>query len=166
MKRIIILLVVISVLFSGCGNSFEIKIGDNMDIVNDNYSPYLLLNSLYGYNINNNYVFIIVDCNIVKKLVEFSADRKVVSSYNLDLISSDDFNKYLGININKLIEVFNQPHVDIGSGFYLPSYITNDANLITFDFKDETVYGVTKRDLLTNRVEHIDYEGNSFIDPY
>ena len=56
------------------------------------------------------------------------------------------------MNFNELKEKIGQPHVDIGSGFYIPAYITEDAYLICFELENDNIFEVIKRDLLTNKI--------------
>ena len=151
MKKIIALLFVVMFFFSACSSSNKFRVGESMNNINKQYTSYITINSLSVYKINDNYLIIINDGDIVQELVEFSSERKCRRTQGLDLIKNDDINEYLNIDFNKLKEKIGEPHVDIGSGFYIPAYITEDANLICFNLENERVVQVIQRDLLTNK---------------
>lgn len=152
MKKIIALLFVVMFFFSACSSSNKFRVGESMNNINKQYTSYITTNSLSVYKINDNYLIIINDGDIVQELVEFSSERKCRRTQGLDLIKNDDINEYLNIDFNKLKEKIGEPHVDIGSGFYIPAYITEDANLICFNLENERVVQVIQRDLLTNKI--------------
>lgn len=58
----------------------------------------------------------------------------------------------MNVNFNELTEEIDQPHVDVGSGFYIPAYVTEDANLVCFELENELVIEVIQLDLFTNKI--------------
>lgn len=66
------------------------------------------------------------------------------------MIQCEDINQFLGMDTAELKEKYGQPHVDVGSGFYIPAYITDDAYLICLELEDDIVFEVIEHDLLTN----------------
>lgn len=58
----------------------------------------------------------------------------------------------MNVNFNELTEEIGQPHVDVGSGFYIPAYVTEDANLVCFELENEIVIEVIQLDLFTNKI--------------
>ncbi len=152
MKRIIAFLFVVTILFSACSGSHKLMVGESMSNINKQYTSYISINTLSVYKINENYLITIDDGDIIQKLVEFSSDRKCRRIQGFSLIKNYDINQFLNINFNKLTEKIGQPHVDIGSGFYIPAYITEDANLICFKLENEIVIEVIQQDLLTNKI--------------
>lgn len=152
MKRIIALLLFVTILFSACSSSHKFEVGESMNKINNQYTPYITINTLSVYEINKNYLITIDDGSIIRKLVEFSFERKCHRIQGFDLIKNGDINQFLNMNFNELIEKIGQPHVDVGSGFYIPAYVTEDANLICFELENEIVFEVIKRDLLTNKI--------------
>lgn len=58
----------------------------------------------------------------------------------------------MNVNFNELTEEIGQPHVDVGSGFYILAYVTEDANLVCFELKNEIVIEVIQLDLFTNKI--------------
>ena len=152
MKRIIILLFVVIVLFSACYPKYTFEVGESMNDINDKHSAYIVINALSVYKIRENFVITIDDGATIKKLVEFSYDRKCIRAQEVDLLETGDINQFISIRFDALTEKIGQPHVDIGSGFYIPSYITNDAHLVCFEIENEIVVEIIKRDLLTNKI--------------
>ena len=58
----------------------------------------------------------------------------------------------MNVNFNELTEEIGQPHVDVGSGFYIPAYVTEAANLVCFELENELVIEVIQLDLFTNKI--------------
>lgn len=58
----------------------------------------------------------------------------------------------MNVNFNELTEEIGQPHVDVGSGFYIPAYVTEGANLVCFELENEIVIEVIQLDLFTNKI--------------
>lgn len=58
----------------------------------------------------------------------------------------------MNVNFNELTEEIGQPHVDVGSGFYITAYVTEDANLVCFELENELVIEVIQLDLFTNKI--------------
>ena len=85
-------------------------------------------------------------------MVEFSSDRKCRRIQGFDLVNNSDISQFLNVDFNELTEEISQPHVDVGSGFYIPAYITEDANLVCFELENEIVIEVIQRDLFTNKI--------------
>lgn len=152
MKKITVLLFAIIILFSGCTRNSEFKVGEQMSKINNKNTPYITMNALSVYEDRNNYFVIIDDNDIIQKLVEFSPERKSTRVQGLDLIKCEDIKQFLDMDIDKLNKKYGQPHVDTGSGFYIPAYITNDAYLICLELENDIVFEVIKRDLLTNEI--------------
>ena len=152
MKKTSILLLIIMFLFCGCINDSEWKVGESMSKINKEYVPYISMGTLSGYENKNNYWIVINNGDNIEKLVVFSPERKNLQTQNLNLIECEDINKLLGMSIAQLEEIYGSPHADIGSGFYIPAYLTKDAYLICLGLENNVVFNVIKRDLLTNDI--------------
>ena len=151
MKYFIILLLML-LMTSACSRDIHIRLGDSMNVVNNQQTLIISLNSLSVFQSGNKTAIVIESDGLVQKLVEFSMDRKCCAVYGLTLIKNGDFGCYMGGNINELKEKLGEAHADIGSGFYIPAYITEDGYLICFELEDNVVCEVMKRDLLTNEI--------------
>ncbi len=152
MKKIIITLLLIALTLSGCKNNANIQIGDSMTMINNQQVPFISLNCLSVYRENNVYTIVVEKNGVVQKTVEFSSDRKCRAVQGLVLLKNEDMNQYLDKSLTELKEKFGEVHADIGSGFYIPAYITENGYLIYFSMENDIVYKVMKRDLLTNVV--------------
>ena len=91
---------------------------------------------------------------IVKQLVEFSPERECIRTRRIDLIQVEDIKQLAKPNFEQVIEILGQPHGEIGGGFYIPAYLTEDAYLICFHVNDKNgvVSSVYKRDVLTAKI--------------
>ena len=78
--------------------------------------------------------------------VQFLADRTCIDDGGLSLIDNDELQTFLG----KDLQCIGNCHVDLGSGFFIPSYITTDGYLISF-YVDENniIYSAIKKDLFS-----------------
>lgn len=152
MKRIIVFVIFAAILFSACSSIPKVEVGESMSNINEQYTSYFTINALSAFKTGENYLITIDDGTTIQKLVEFSSDRKCCRIQGFELKRNVDINNLLNISFNKLTDQFGQPHVDIGSGFYIPAYVTEDAYLICFKLEKDKVIEVTKRDLLTNKI--------------
>lgn len=152
MKKVMVLVFFIIFLFAGCVGDCEFKVGEQMSRINSKFTPYITMNALSVYENTGDYLIVIDDGYTIQKLVEFSSERKAIKIQGLELIKCEDIKQFLDMSIQKLQEKYGQPHVDIGSGFNIPSYITEDGYLICLQLENDIVFEVIKRDLLTNEV--------------
>ena len=81
----------------------------------------------------NKYVVNIVENGTEREKAVFSDRRKCVLNNNLKLIGTENPSRFLNVSFSKIKEELGEPHTDIGSGFYIPAYITDDAHLICFE---------------------------------
>ena len=153
-KKILLFLLSMMIFLSACSNKdkYKIEVGESMNNINSQYRPHITMGALSVYKTGGNYLIIIEDDGMVQKLVEFSSDRTCLYIQGLDLIKSGNLNRLMNNTFNELREKIGSPHVDIGSGFYIPAYVTEDANLVCFELEDEIITGIIQRDLLTNKI--------------
>lgn len=152
MKKIISLLLLVIFLCSGCVGSNDYSTGDHMNEITNKHAPYITLNALSAYEIDGNYLIVVADSDIVEKLAEFSSDRKCKRAQNLKPIKDVDITQFINMNFEEIKKMLGQPHADIGSGAYIPTYITEKANLISFHIENDIAYEVIKRDLITDEI--------------
>lgn len=108
---------------------------------------------LSTYKVNENFRVCIRQNDFSVGEVEFSSNRAVVHVKSIKLIPSDSKPSFVNKSLATIEEMFGPPHVDVGSGFYIPAYITEDAYLISVYLTEEDmVYQTVVRDLLTNEV--------------
>lgn len=86
MKKSITLLLLVIVLLFGCVSKDEFLVGDQMSKINNKYTPYISLNSLSVYEIDNNYLVVVYDNDTAQKVVEFSSKRKCNRVQGMDLM--------------------------------------------------------------------------------
>lgn len=155
-EKIIIVLLLIVLILSGCKNNFNIRAGDSMTMINNQQTPFIFLNSLSVFRTSNTYTIVVEENGVAQKIVEFSSDRKCRAVQGLTLVKNEDVNQYLDKSLHELEDKLGEAHADIGSGFYVPAYITENGYLIYFEVENDKVYEVVKRDLLTDViVDHL-----------
>lgn len=156
MKKFLSLILLVTLLLCGC--SKVSKQFDPQRIIQKNL-VYYNHNALTAYKVDNDYLFTISEGGHVQKYVVFSSDRECIECEGIQLIDECDMNQFLGMNFNDVLSMYGPRHVDIGSGFTVPSYVTENAYLIAFhhNTSDDSIGTITKWDLLTNEiVERID----------
>lgn len=152
MKKIIIILLLMILNFSGCQRNLDIQMGDSMAMINNRNTPFIFLNSLSVFKIDDCYTVVVEKNGVAQKIVEFSSDRKCCAAQGVSLVNDQGIDRFLGKNLNELEKNLGEIHADIGSGFYVPAYITSNGYLIYFEVENDIVYEVAKRDLLTGAI--------------
>ena len=97
------------------------------------------------------YAVVILSNDNVAKGAEFSIDRSALTTMGIDLISIDNIRNYLGMTLDNVVSDFGRYHVDVGSGGFMPSYLTTDGFMIVFSVNrdSQAVERVAKMDLFT-----------------
>ncbi len=155
MRRIVAILFCTITILPICSCGYQIKVGDSMSKINSNYIRYAKINTLSVFKTGENYLITIDDGQTIQKLVEFSSERKCRRIQGLHLIESESLSGFLGIGLAEMTAKIGQPHVDIGSGFYIPAYITENAHLIYFEVENGIVTEGSDLDIFTNTIEQI-----------
>lgn len=147
-RRTIGIVLILLLLFSGCvGNT-------NLETLKQVYAQEQPVYSAYPmmtYSGDYVYTVVILSNSKVIKGVEFSADRIPNYTVDMKLIQLEDIQIYLGNALNDVENALGEYHVDIGSGGFMPSYVTDDGYLITFSVDQDTnvVEHVGKTDLFS-----------------
>lgn len=150
MKKIIALLLLMLLTLSGCQKSGDIKIGDSIAEISKQHTNFISLNALSVFRTDDTYTAVVGKNGTVQKIAEFSSDRRCLNAKNITPIKDEDLNYCLGKTLSELEEKSGAIHTDIGSGFYIPAYITENGYLIYFELDNDTVCKVTKRDIIKN----------------
>ena len=140
---------------SACSNELNRKEDEILYINNASDTPYIRNGPVSGYLIDDIYIITISENTSITKWVEYSQEREYYRSQNINPISSCDIQRFINVNLNTVIKEIGPPHTDIGSGFYIPTYLTEDAYLINFHLINEKIYMITRQDLLTGNKETI-----------
>lgn len=111
--------------------------------------PFLHFCALSVYKRKGQYLITVYEDNAIRKTCTFTPERVCTDVQGMTLIEDQPVERFIGVDINTVQTLLGKPHADIGSGFYIPAYITEDAYLIYFQFEGDEVFGVFKRDLLT-----------------
>lgn len=148
-KRVIVTLLLIILTLSGCQINTNTQVDESTTMINTQQTPFIFLNTLSVFQTSNMYTVVIGGNEKDKKIVEFSSDRECLSVQGLVLVKHGELNQYLGKTLIELESQYGKVHADVGSGFYIPSYITEDGYLLSFVVEDDIAVAVLKRDLLT-----------------
>lgn len=77
----------------------------------------------------------------------FSSEGELLEAKGITPVKADGQIMYS--DLSALTEALGQPHGDIGSGLYIPSYVTEDFRLLAYSCREDQVQSVTVTDLLT-----------------
>lgn len=149
MKRILLGFLMLALLLVNvsCFIAPTIEIGgDLMDITYD--EKIVEFNTLIVIRQEEKFIVLIHDGKNILKKVEFNAGRSVLNCEQIVLKEDVEINKYFNRPFKELVKCFGEEHTDIGSGFYLPSYVTTDGYLLVFSVESGIISNVSKIDLL------------------
>ena len=104
---------------------------------------------IYAYSSDGLYSVVVIENGTVCKAVSYSQNREAEIVLNLHLVKIEDNQDLLGKSLSELEELLGEYHVDIGSGFFIPSYFTVDGYLVSFTLSDNVISHIGKTDLLT-----------------
>ena len=124
---------------------------EEMDEIMMSTQPLIQMNSLYVYEINQGYL-VSIEEQPKHKYVLFDINRQVCFYNDIELIDDGYFSQTLGNDFDSVQELIGKPHVDVGSGFFIPAYITKDAYLISFGLESNKVVYIGKTDLFSNEI--------------
>ena len=110
------------------------------------------INTVHVYKNGQLYVVTVEENGIVAKLAEFNQDHFCKRTEGITPIKDESFTVFLNQNFDVLTEKLGQPHTDVGSGFLIPSYITETAKLVSFTLEDTLITSVTVRDLFSGDI--------------
>ena len=150
MKKITALLLLLLLTLFGCQKSGDIKIGDSIAEISKQHRPFISLNSLTVFRTEDTYTAVIGKNGTVQKTAKFSSNRKCLNANGITPVNNKALNYYLDKTLSELEEKSGAVHIDIGSGFYIPAYITENGYLIYFELDNDTVCKVTKCDIINN----------------
>lgn len=115
--------------------------------------PYLHLATLTAQKEQDRYFVRISQSGEKEKTISFSEDRKVLKAKGVEPLNGKNIQIFAGMDLAEVVARYGNPHADIGNGFFIPAYITDDAYLIVLSVdSDGVITEVIKEDLLqTNR---------------
>ena len=109
--------------------------------------------TLYVYKTNDGYKIYRYDNNHLSGTVRLDSDGSILRTWKTKLVQIDDPASLIGQSLTDITAQYGPPHTDIGSGFYIPAYITEDAQLIALHEDGENnIFLIIIRDLCTNTV--------------
>lgn len=111
--------------------------------------PFLHLCALSVYKQEDQYLITVYEDDAIRKTCTFTPERVCTDVQGMTLIENQPVEQFIGVDINTVQTLLGKPHADIGSGFYTPAYITENAYLISFSFHEDKAIMVLKYDLLT-----------------
>lgn len=114
--------------------------------------PFLHFCALSVYKREGQYLITVYEDNAIRKTCTFTPERVCTDVQGMTLIEDQPVERFIGVDINTVQTLLGKPHANIGSGFYIPAYITENAYLISFSFEKDKAVMVLKYDLLTGEI--------------
>ena len=113
-----------------------------------------LIGTMYPINMyfsEDAYCVIVFTNGKPMKCVEFSEARQLTRTIDLEPVTIFDLQYFCGMRLSQIENELGPYHMDIGSGYFMPSYITCDGYLVSFTFMagEERVTHIGKTDLFT-----------------
>jgi len=151
MVRMFILILTL-LLFCGCNqDSQPSSIGNETDS-----SLYLRPNRLFGYNS----IFVFRENEDIEVIIEgeknvsvkFTPERKPYDINGITLIGVDSIEDNIGKTMEEIVAKWGEIHGDMGSGPFIPVYITTDGYMVYFKLSDDVVCSMSKQDLFTGTI--------------
>lgn len=158
----------------------KIKIGDPTGIgYIHGYSVLEHLSSTFIYKDKSNYIVTTTTIlpttysvsplsnQVVTGIAVFSSDKQLLFSNGIELIDDENIEQFIGKSIRDVKVKYGNLHCEIGSGCYVPSYVTKRATIVSFigkccdndDNPIECIEGITHWEIIENRFreckEHI-----------
>lgn len=96
--------------------------------------PYLHLPTLTAQKEQDRYFVRISQSGEKEKTISFSEDRKVLKAKGVEPLNGKNIQIFAGMDLTEVVARYGNPHADIGSGFSIPAYITDDAYLLCFQW--------------------------------
>ena len=161
MKKLLMLMLILILgmcSMPGCSrNGFcRIKIGDSIDKAKDVYnSSYISLNALQVFKDEGRYVLAVEGNRGISGIAVFSSEGRLLYSEKLVPINDENIKRFCGESVYELEKQYGKIHCDIGSGFYLPAYITNHATIIFFEIRNDTVERFFSMDIITKETTEV-----------
>ena len=135
---------------SGCSNigrHSDERVANMINDLREHTSPYFSLGALFCYKEDGNTIIVFEDEAYLLHAAVFSGERKMRQSINLEVIADHDFSHIIGSRKEDMIKLLGAPLLDIGSGFEIQSYLTNNAVLVGFWIEDGMVAAYAEWDL-------------------
>lgn len=120
--------------------------------------PYQYLGTLTAEKAQNKYIIKISQAGEKEKYVYFSDEREILKTKRVEPLKEENIQIHVGMKFADVTVQYGEPHADIGSGFYIPAYVTEDAYLISIQVNSDGIISrVAKKDLLQTDA------GSSFV---
>lgn len=117
-----------------------------------NNTPSVWYPTLRVFQTHSGYHVYLLDGKRIHGSICFSADGQLLDCWNVKPITEDNSATFLEKHINEIAAQYGAPHADVGSGFYIPAYISEDARLIILYTDESVVNKIVVKDLITDAV--------------
>ena len=101
------------------------------------------------YQADNSYLMLIEKRGKVTGTLEFSSEKNLIKCKGITPLEIMDIRILLGQPLEKVELAYGNYHVNTGSGFFIPSYVTMEGILVKMWIEDGVVAHVSKIDLFS-----------------
>ena len=142
----------------GCSkNEFnKIKIGESMDQAGGVYKfTHIDLNAVKVFADEDKFVIVIEENQVISGIVVFSDVGRLLYSEKITPIDDESIEQFCGKPVKELEKQHGKFHGDIGSGFYIPAYITNHATIVFFEIENGIVESISSTDIIAKTTKEL-----------
>ena len=136
---VVLLFLVFSTILTGCKRNNDIKIGTNIFELNKKYKPIFSHGVIYAYELENTYIVIIAKDNKVDKYAVFNTHWELQFTEGLQPVEGSNLEESVGMTLSDVTLKYGPYHADIGSGFYMPTYLLNEGYIAILDVEMDIV---------------------------
>lgn len=125
-------------------------VGQKVDDVRKKNRNDIILDAscLLAFKNSHGYTVVITNNEIVTAEIKYDKEATLVSKKGVDPLNAVVFEAGKPQTMQDMVNLFGSPHVDVGSGAYLPTYILDDGRIITYRMNEDNVVGSTIRFIL------------------
>ena len=155
MKKFLLTILIVGMCcMLGCAKNetTKINVGDPIMKIKSAYgSPHITfgMGAILVFKDGQNYTVTISDYTSIVGVATFDAEGKLLYSKDINLISAENMAQFDGKSFDEVEKQFGKEHIDIGSGGYIPAYITDSATIIIMSVDGDIVSMISSMDIIT-----------------
>ena len=149
MRKIVIVLATILLIGIGGGGNMEnnglpLK-GENVLTIRKTFQNDMILNlgPLFAFKNEDRIIVLITENSAVIGEAVFDENGQLLSSDGVVPLASDAFTTTNIETAQEMEDAFGNPHVDIGSGATIPTYIVDDGRVVTYHIYNNNIINQT-----------------------
>ena len=155
MKRIVLITVLgLALVFAGgvlwMNNNNSSAIGQKVVDMREKHKNDIIIdaNCLLTFENVDGYTVCVTNNDSVIAELKYDEVGMLVYKMGLDPLEASVFEAGVPQTGRDMMDLFGNPHIDVGSGVYLPTYILDDGRLVTYCMNGNTIVSSTVQSML------------------